>query len=312
MESSSKPILTVSEQIDYLVNKGVTFNHLSRLKSVEYLTKNNNYFRLTAFRKNFTKIQNGEDAGKYQDLDFSYLIDLAIIDTRMRTLILEMSLNIEHFAKVKLLKAITEKGEDGYLVVEDFLNSMITDYKDKLMNEINRNRRSCYCCDIVNKYSGCFPAWAFVEIITFGSFINFYKFCAYRFADLEMKDDFYLFLQVQCIRNAAAHNNCIINDLLSKNALHSTNFGVSVALGKIANISEQMRDTKMGNPRIQQLVTLLYAHKKIVLSDGVHKHIASKLHEITIRMFRDYCYCESETIETTFIYIKNIVDSWFN
>ncbi|MEI8200551.1 MAG: Abi family protein [Eubacteriales bacterium] len=312
MEPSSKPILTVSEQIDFLVNKGVSFNHLTRLKSIEYLTKNNNYFRLTAFRKNFIKIQNGDDAGKYQGLDFSYLVDLAIIDTRMRTLIMEMSLNIEHFAKVKLLKAITEKGEDGYLVVEDFLNSMPLEFRNKLMNEINRNRSSCYCCDIVNKYSGCFPAWAFVEIITFGSFVNFYKFCADRFDDEEMKDDFYLFLQVKCIRNASAHNNCIINDLLSKNASHSTRYGVSAALGKIANISEQIRDTKMGNPRIQQFVTLLYAHKKIVLSEGVHKHIASKLQEITKRMFRDYSYSESETVETTFIYIKNVVDSWFN
>lgn len=311
MEPLRKPILTVSEQIDYLVNKGVTFNHLSRVQSVEYLTKNNNYFRLTAFRKNFTKIQNGDAAGRYQGLDFSYLIDLAIIDTRMRILIMEMSLNIEHFAKVKLLKAITEQGEDGYLIVNDFLNSMKTEDRMILTNEINRNRWSFYCGDIVNKYTGCFPAWAFVEIITFGSFINFYKFSAERFNDDEMKDDFYLFLQVKCIRNASAHNNCIINDLISKNAAHSTNFGVSAALGRIQNISKQMRDTKMGNPRVRQLVTLLYAHKKIVLSDGVHNHIAHRLHEVSQRMFRDYSYNESETIETSFKYIQNIIDSWF-
>ena len=57
--------------------------------------------------------------------------------------------------------------------------------------EIERCRRSIYCSGIIEKYDDAYPVWAFVEIITLGGFVDFYGFCAKRFADRDMMDNYY-------------------------------------------------------------------------------------------------------------------------
>lgn len=190
-----KPILSYKEQIEHFTNKDVSFNYISKESALEYLQNNNNFFKLSAYRKNFQK-RDGTD--KYLNLDFAYLVDLSIIDTRLRMLILEMALNIEHFAKVQLLKKVTEADdEDGYQIVTDYVNSLDLKERLHLDNEIERNQTSLYVSELYKKYSAKFPIWAFIEILSFGSFIHFYKFCATRFNSSDMIDNTYLFLTIK-------------------------------------------------------------------------------------------------------------------
>ena len=79
-----KPQLTPKEQIEHLKKKGVKFNYISEDEAIKYLSDNNNYFKLRAYRKSFEKYTEGENEGKYIDLDFAMLKDLAIIDMRFR------------------------------------------------------------------------------------------------------------------------------------------------------------------------------------------------------------------------------------
>lgn len=316
---NKRPKLTVDEQIDHLKIKGIKFDHkYSEDGARKYLQENNNYFRLRAYRKNFTKIQLGDNRGKYYNLDFSHLVDLAIIDTRMRTVILEMCLNIEHFAKVNLLEIISNSNEDGYSIVNDYFEHLATistanvDYEKKLKNEISRSRSSVYCGDIIAKYYNNYPVWAFVEIITFGSFIEFYKFCGIRLNNRQMLKEFNLLMETKSVRNAAAHNNCLINDFCQKDTQHPTQYEVKNKLGKIPLISRQTIQTKMVNPRIRQIVTLLYTHKLLVKSYGTDQHICSRLHEVGERAFRDFDYISNVTIQTTFRFLSNIIDNWYS
>ena len=95
-----------------------------------------------------------------------------------------MCLNIEHFVKVKLLKLISDSDEDGYSVVSDYFASLVqrsnpdVDRAKRLNDEINRNCNSVYCGELIEKYNGQYPVWVFLEIISFGSFIDFYSFCS--------------------------------------------------------------------------------------------------------------------------------------
>ena len=50
------------------------------------------------------------------------LVDLSIVDMLLRYEMLLLTLDVEHFAKVKLLKNIEMEGEDGYAVVSDFIS----------------------------------------------------------------------------------------------------------------------------------------------------------------------------------------------
>ena len=303
-----KPMLSYDGQIQHLIDKDISFVHIDQQSALDYLKQNNNFFKLCAYRKNFAK-RDGTD--KYLNLDFAYLVDMAIIDTRLRMLILEMALNIEHFAKVQLIKLVTESdSEDGYQIVTDYLNSLSKAEREHLDAEISRNQTSLYVSELFHKYTSHFPIWAFVEILSFGSFIHFYKFCADKFDDTSMTDNVYLFLTIKKVRNASAHNNCLLNDLTMKTNTYKVNYGLSRNLSSMG-IKYWQRRQKMACERTAQIVTCLYAHKQIVTSSGTHNHIASRLHEFSERLFRDFDYSFNPTIRTTFQVFQKVIDNWF-
>lgn len=110
----------------------------------KYLSKNNNYFKLSSFRKNYDKYTDGVNKGKYINLDFAYLIELARIDVEVRHILLKMCLDIEHFIKVSLITAVEANlggpyGEDGYKIVTDFiLDAGTNSFKDRSNNMAKR------------------------------------------------------------------------------------------------------------------------------------------------------------------------------
>ena len=111
-----------------------------------YLEDNNNYFKLRSFRKNYIKDPN---PGKYTNLDFADLVDLAIIDNRLRRILLEMSLSIEHFSKVHLLKVLQETGEDGYAIIQDYVSQLSQSNK----KDLNQTQRKIRTVSIVAIYT---------------------------------------------------------------------------------------------------------------------------------------------------------------
>lgn len=54
-----KPKLSLDEQIEHLKDKGILFNIMDESDAKKYLEQNNNYFKLTAYRKTITNIQMG-------------------------------------------------------------------------------------------------------------------------------------------------------------------------------------------------------------------------------------------------------------
>ncbi len=316
----TKPQLTPAEQVEHLKNKGVSFNYLSEAEAVDYLSKNNNYFKLRAYRKSFQKYVGGEKDGKYIDLDFAMLKDLSIIDMRLRYVLLSMSLDIEHFQKVKLLKYISESDNDGYEIVSSYLSHLKKCDDDisipskpyaSIMSEIHRNDNSDYCGGIIKKYDGHYPVWAFVEIIPFGSFISFLKYCGEYFNEKEFIDNFYLLKDVKRLRNAAAHNNCVIHNLLPNTARHKTNFKVNRFLANTDfHISKDSRTRRMSNSAINDIVTLIYTHTSVVSSSGNLYAQSKSLKGVVERCYKNIdFYKNNDTILNTFDFLKKVVDN---
>lgn len=276
MSNREKPILDTDGQIEHLKSKGIKFEIMSIEEAKNYLNNNNNYFKLRAYRKNFPKHPDGEQKGQYINLDFAMLKDLAIIDMRLRYTIIHMALDIEHFAKVHLLEAIQKSDEDGYSIVGDYMANVQEDDKtfgrkrfQALKQELARNKDNPYCGGIISSYNGNYPVWAFVEIISLGTFVDFFGYCAKRLKNKQLINQYYLLKKIKKVRNAAAHSNCIIHDMGEQNSKHRTNYDV---ISAINSIPKSTRDRRLRNERMQQIVTLLYAHTELVTSRGVHDY----------------------------------------
>jgi hypothetical protein len=318
MNRNNKPMLSVSQQIDHLEKKGVMFNLYAVEDAKNYLRYNNNYFKLTSYRKNYDKYQGGDKDGKYVNLDFAYLKDLSIIDMKLRYVLLQLALDIEHYAKLKILRLIEDNDEDGYSICEDFFEQLSDGQKEKLKQEVERNINSEYCGELYAKYcDGDFsyfisssPVWVFLEIISFGRLLSFYKYCADKYNDKDMNNEFYLLLACKDVRKAAAHSSCILNNLHLNTYKHKTSKSVLLEISKIRNISKNMRTKRMSNERIRQIVSLIYTHKRIVTSRGVRKKAIELLKQFDKRMMRNYSfYDKNDLIQQNFNFLHLIIDN---
>ena len=316
-DRDKKPWLTPLEQIAHLKSKGVRFDLISETDACSYLAENNNYFRIRSYRTNFEKVTEGARKGQYANLDFKMLVDLSIVDMLLRNELLPMSLDIEHFSKVRLLRAIETRNEDGYDIVADFLNSQDRQNRDGSVSnttkrEIERGRRSAYTANLLNKYpEHDYPAWVFMEVVAFGTFLSFYKFSSERFRSKTLRDEFYLLQSVKSIRNACAHNNCILNNMTNGTSMFNAQPAVTQALGDIG-VSLSQRRSKMRIDIFQQIATTFFMHQKLS-SSGIKEHRTESLLKFEKRMNKrsDY-YKDNYQVTSGFSFISQLIHGWYD
>lgn len=315
MSTLTKPMKSAQDLVEHMKSKGITFNIVSPEDAVRYMEQNNNYFRVASYRKNYNKQLDSDQKpiDKYVNLDFGYLQDLAIIDMELRYTFIQLTLDIEHFAKMDLLREIKNHNEDGYRIVSYFLDYLNEIRKQRIKSELRQNQSSYYTKDIYNKYTPNFPVWVFLELLPFGAILDFYRFCAVRFHSKQMCDRFYIMIRCKNVRNACAHNDCFINDFHINTAVYPPKYFVTQKLSKIRSLSRDSRTNRMRNERMQELIYVLYIHNEIVTSRGVHNKAAQKLHTFEDRMMKhaEY-YNTNQLITANFVFLKLVIDNWFS
>ncbi len=303
-----KPLLLTHDLIEKMKIKGIVFERIDEESAMKYLKNNNYYFKLASYRKNYDK-QNE----KYYHLDFAYLKDLVIVDMELRYVLIHLSLDIEHYAKLKLINKAEEFKEDGYAVIQDYIDSIDEKQQERLESELFQAKSSLYSNDLFFHYEmNHLPIWVFLELIPFGSLVSFYSFCSERYNNLDMKNEHYILKTCKEIRNACAHSSCILNNLHLNTAMHKTSFEVNKSLYNIERLSKNMAKKKMSNARLQEIVTLLYAHNKLVASDGVHSKAARELSTFVTRMNKNLNYYQSnDMIKSSFSFLYKVIEAWY-
>jgi len=311
-------MLKVNEMVSYLKLKNIKFKKISERAAKKYLKNNNNYYNITAYKNNFVKYQCGKNKGKYIDLDFAYLKDLSIIDYRVRLLLFKMIIGIEHYLKMRILNTIEEiPDEDGYKIVNLYLEQDFNDkehprrihdsIKKKVTNEYYHQIFSKYDMDKDTKIENI-PIWEFLEIITFGELINFFSFFTKYY---KLEDNKYIFVlrEINKLRNAVAHNSCVLSELDKKDNKHRANVLVINYL-KECGIGKENRNTKLSNSRIRQITYTLYMFNIIVSSEEVKNNIK---HDITKLFYRriilnNKYYNNNELLKSIYNYFDKIIE----
>lgn len=311
-------MMKIVELVPYMKEKNIKFEKCSENDAIKYLTENNNYYNVTAYKNNFVKYQCGEFKGKYIDLDFAYLKDLAIIDYRTRLLLFKMIIDIEHYLKIRILNTIENiDNEDGYNVVNLYLEKDYNDPKfpKRVHDSIRKKISNDYYKKIFSKYDinkdkkiENIPIWEFLEIITFGELVNFFEFYTREY---NLDDNKYVFIlrEINKLRNAVAHNSCVLSELDKKDNLHRADTLIINYL-KECGIGKENRNNKLTNSRIRQITYTLYMFNIIVSSEGVRnnvKHDITKLFYGRIILNNKY-YTNNGLLKSIYSYFDKIIE----
>lgn len=313
-----RPMMKISDMVSYLKNKNIKFEYCSEEAAESYLRENNNYFNITSYKNNFVRYQCGELEGKYIDLDFAYLKDLSIIDYRARLVLFKMIIDIEHYLKIRILNTIEEiSEEDGYKIVNLYLEKDFNDKErpKKVHESIRKKVSNDYYQKIFSKYDldkdtkiENIPIWEFLEIITFGELINFFEFFT-KFYNLDDNKYIFILREVNKLRNAVAHNSCVLCELDKKDNIHRIDTLV-IGYLKDCGIGKENRNTKLSNSRIRQITYTLYMFNIIVSSDGVKnnvKHDITKLFYGRIILNEKY-YNNNGLLKSIYNYFDKIIE----
>lgn len=300
-----KSLLTAAELISHMEDKGISFNRISKEDAQSFLEHNNYYMKLASYRSNYKKRTSGAKAGQYIGLDFSCLQELSKIDMYIRYIASQMALDVEHYMKVHLLNEIEHNPqEDGYQIVRKFIAK---DPKFRMLQKIQSHKASAYCKDLIEKYYPFFPVWVFVELISFGDFAYLCEFYSETYG-VEIGDRI-LLNSVRDIRNACAHSNCLINNLIpGNNNAHQT---VVNRVKQVPGISESSRDKKLSNKFIYDFICLLYAYDSIVSSQVAKEKRYQELEELFEgRIVKNKEWFQNNNIITSsYEFVKKVLDS---
>lgn len=290
----TKSKLKIDEQIRYLNFKGIQFKNIDEKSAQSILSKNTYYYKITSFRKNFEKDSNG----KYVNLDFGHLSDLATIDMHFRYLVMKLTLDIEHSIKSNLINAITEGDEDGYSIIVDYDLYQKNLIKQKIIKDgsktedvkkqecldleeryiavdkkimDNSNSKSYYHEDLYQKRGSSPSIWVLIELMTFGQLAQFLKFYTeekkHNSKSFKNTSEFLYF--AKNIRDIAAHSRPILFNIVEVNQFHSELKG-----GQVYSYNS----SKKRNPKLSL--------KNYAISSGVNRQDAAlyltnfKIHDI--------------------------------
>lgn len=258
-----KEMLSTANLIQHMRNKGIKFVLCKEMDAQKFLENNCFYFRVAAYRQLYPKIEAGNKKGQYQNLDFAYLKELYIIDNKIRSVVMELCLDIENSIKTQLINNVTNnRQEDGYDLVKSYLS--LTDPNFYTLKVIQRHKSGEYSKELIKKYYPYFPIWVLVEVIPFGSLIHICQYYEQNYRQKIILKNKFMNI-IRDLRNASAHENCLINNINKRMDESKQPDNKIVNFIKDFNVfSAATRRHHLRRSFVYNITVLLYAYKKLV------------------------------------------------
>ncbi len=309
------PLLSIDEQIEQMKQQGITFNLCSEDEARGYLSNRTYYFKLRSYRTLFIKRVGGKRDGQYINLDFGHLRALASLDRDLRYALLPLTLDVEHAARTKLMRNVAERAEeDGYTVCADYMRDLNHDERRRRKGDVGQLDKDIYCQALLAKYGkdpAKMPLWVLLEVFSFGSFIDLYLYCSVRWDDDKMANEHYLLRQAKSVRNACAHSSGIINGFREVDDSVATDQNVEKALAK-TTLSHRVRTSRMENPRIKQIATLMYQHSMTITEGKGRKNAVESMQQLKGRMAEVMDLMpKNDAVVSSLTFLTVLIDSWF-
>ena len=278
MEKDQK--LTLEEQIEDLKSKNIQFASesdytkglMTESDAKRFLRYNTFYFHFKHYAHAF-ETYNNSSTTRYVNLSFGKLVELSKLDMYFRRIVLNMCLDVEHLLKTKLLYDITTNPEeDGKSIVDKYFATLKNGYID--YRGIKEKHKNSILSKLVANFPDDqkeLPAWKFVEALSFGQFIDFYKFYYDQYPERYTHTGiptFAMYLDnVRFLRNAAAHNSEMLSHLNSKTTVEPT-YNISNIIFEEKHKGKLFKgiDAKkqLSNPVIHDFVTLLFLYRDLL------------------------------------------------
>lgn len=295
--------LTVPEIISYCKETlGITFNLKSEEEASVFLAKHNYFFRL----KQYADFGEKTKSGKFTNVDFGQMVELSTVDMFLRKLILKMTLDFEHYLKVKIINDSQENpADDGYSVVENFLE---THNRVRHLIENLNNSTNFYNRQVFDKYKEKTSVWSIVEMLGFSDFIDFY---AHYYQYFHLKCEYTPhFDSVRRLRNAAAHNTCMISNLKPQNWFKSDieiNFEL---LGAKLEVGNGVISSCLKVPVLNDFAVMLSNYVKLISSPKIKEKTLEEMQEFfngRMILHKDYFENVNE-IRNAYHFAKDVLD----
>ncbi len=146
--------------------------------------------------------------------------------------------------------------------------------------------------------------------MSFGDFIKLYELFYEKYSIANSMKNF--LWPVKFLRNAAAHNNCLLNNLKDYKTIKPNN-RINNYVSTIPGISKEGRKKKMSNPVIHDFVVTLYVFNTLEVSSQIKKNVMSELIELMDSRFlknKNY-FKDNQLLVSYYDFVKVIVDYFY-
>lgn len=115
------------------------------------------------------------------------------------------------------------------------------------------------------------------------------------------------------LRNAVAHNSCILCDLDKKDNSYAPDYKIVDYLNN-CEIRKEARVNKLSNSRIRQITYTLYMFNEIVTSTGVKINVTKDINDLFYKRIishKEY-YNNNELLKSIYAYFDKIIKKYYS